>query len=84
MCFIFYSLKTMSKTICYCKKVSEAEILDAIKNGAKSLKDIQEKTNACTGNQCKELNPSGKCCSTDIEKSLNISNTSKGCTCCCK
>jgi NAD(P)H-nitrite reductase large subunit len=73
----------MSKIICYCKNVTEAEIMDAINNGAKSLKDIQKETEACTGNQCKELNPSGKCCSFDIEKLLNISNTSKGCSCCC-
>jgi len=72
----------MSKTICYCKNVSVAEILDAINNGAKSPNDILEKTGACTGNQCKELNPSGKCCSADIEKLLNISNTSRGCSCC--
>jgi bacterioferritin-associated ferredoxin len=73
----------MSKIICYCKNVSEAEILNAINNGAKSLKDIQDKTGACTGNQCKGLNPSGKCCSEDIERILNISNSSKGCSCCC-
>ncbi len=73
----------MSKTICYCKNVSELEILDAINNGAKSLHDIKEKTGACTGNQCKELNPSGKCCSGYIEKLLNKPDASKGCSCCC-
>ncbi len=73
----------MSKTICYCKNVSEAKILDSINKGAKSLQDIQENTGACTGNQCKDLNPSGKCCSVDIENLLNISNNSKRCSCCC-
>ncbi len=73
----------MNQTICYCKNVSKKVILDAIKDGAKTLKDIQEKTGACTGNQCKELNPSGKCCSEEIENLLNISN-SKGCSCCCE
>lgn len=48
----------MKKLICYCNKVSEQEIKDAIVKGAKTLKDIQELTNACTG---------GKCCSTDIK-----------------
>ncbi len=73
----------MSKIICYCKNVSETEILDAIKKGAKSLNDIQKQTGACTVNQCKELNPTGKCCSGDIEKLLNIESASKGCSCCC-
>ena len=74
----------MSKTICYCKNISEAEIIDAINNGAGSLKEVQDKTGACTGNRCKELNPSGECCSGDINKLLNISNSSsEGCSCCC-
>ena len=56
----------MSRMVCYCKNVNESEIGEAIRNGAKSLKAIQEKTGACTGNQCAELNPSTKCCSGDI------------------
>ncbi len=73
----------MSKTICYCKNVSETEILNAISNGASNLSDIKEKTGACTGDKCKKLNPSGKCCSGDIEKLLNTSDTSNNCSCCC-
>lgn len=57
----------MKKLICYCNKVSEQEIKDAIVKNAKTLKDIQELTNACTGGNCAELNPFGKCCSTDIK-----------------
>ena len=37
------------KIICYCKNVSEQKIIQAKKNGAKSLKDIQKMTGACTG-----------------------------------
>lgn len=73
----------MSKTICYCKNVNEEQILDAIGKGAKTLKDIKEQTGACTGNQCKQLNPSGKCCSGEIEGLLNRPHQSKGCSCCC-
>ena len=72
----------MSRIICYCKNVSEAEIVDAIKTGAKSLKDIQDKTGACTGNECAELNPSGKCCSTDINAILKAT-PEPGSKCCC-
>jgi|APSaa5957512622_1039677.scaffolds.fasta_scaffold01947_14 bacterioferritin-associated ferredoxin len=67
----------MSKTICYCENVSEEEILDAINNGAKRLKDIQEKIGASTGNQCKISNSSSICCSGDNEKLLNTSYTFK-------
>ena len=56
----------MDEIICYCKQITKSEIKKAILDGAKTLKDIQEITGACTGNQCKELNPTGKCCSSDI------------------
>lgn len=56
----------MTKIICYCNNVSEERIVKAIKGGAQSLTDIQQETGACTGDRCHELNPSGKCCSSDI------------------
>ncbi|HZL08930.1 MAG TPA: (2Fe-2S)-binding protein [Prolixibacteraceae bacterium] len=68
----FSDLKMVNpdKMICYCKQVTQKEIEKAIKLGAKMLSDIQLSTGACTGNQCKELNPSGKCCSGDIRRIL--------------
>ncbi|NYT04033.1 MAG: NAD(P)H-nitrite reductase [Candidatus Methanofastidiosa archaeon] len=52
--------------VCYCKKVRRSEIVEAIKNGAKSFSDIQKMTDACTGDQCETLNPKGRCCSVEI------------------
>ncbi len=72
----------MSKIICYCKNVTEAEIKTAIDKGAKTLKDIQVQTKACTGNECATLNPTGKCCSGDINALLNNADTSSSCGCC--
>jgi len=68
----FRNLKVINPdiTICYCKQVSQKQIEEAIKLGARTLADIQEGTGACTGNQCKELNPSGKCCSGNIKRIL--------------
>jgi len=68
----FKNLKVINpdQMICYCKQVSQKQIEKAIKLGATTLADIQEGTGACTGNQCKELNPSGKCCSGDINQIL--------------
>jgi len=74
----------MSQVICYCKNVTKAEIEKAIRSGAKTLNDIQETTGACTGNQCKELNPSGKCCSGDIKTILNENDVNDNRSCCCK
>jgi len=73
----------MSEIICYCKNVTKAEIEQVIKKRAKTLADIQTMTGACTGNQCKELNPSGRCCSEDIKEMLNDNNSKANSHCCC-
>jgi len=54
--------------ICFCLEVDKDTINKAIQNGAKTLKEIRVITNACTGNDCKILNPTGKCCSAQINK----------------
>ena len=49
------------KVICYCKNVTEEEIIDhiAVKRCCSTLEDIQNHTGANTGNQCATKNPSG-------------------------
>ena len=58
--------------ICYCIEIDKKTIVDAIKNGNISLEMIKNTTKACTGNQCKEKNPSGQCCSKDIKELIKI------------
>jgi NAD(P)H-nitrite reductase large subunit len=72
----------MEKIICYCKNVTEAEIKSAILQGAKTLKDIQLETSACTGDACADVNPKGICCSGDIQELLRIEKRINGCCCC--
>lgn len=52
--------------VCYCDNVTKGQILAAMEQGAKTLKDIKQMTGACTSCRCAELNPSGKCCAQDI------------------
>ncbi len=75
--FDFSDLKVVNpdKMICYCKQVTQKDIEKAIDMGAKTLSDIRQTTGACTGNQCKELNPSGKCCSGDINQIIRNRNS---------
>ncbi len=70
------------KIICYCKNTSENSILNAIKQGASSLKEIQDMTTACTGNQCKKLNPKKRCCSIEIMELLSKKNSDAKDNCC--
>jgi len=73
------------KIICYCLRVTEQEIVQAIRNGARTLKDIQKATNACTGNPCKQLNPSGKCCSRELLEIIKReTGTEPKNNCCCE
>jgi len=60
----------MEKIICYCSNVSKDKIVQAIKNGAKTLDDIRKTTKACTIGRCKELSPRKRCCSSEIIKIL--------------
>jgi len=57
--------------ICYCSNVTKNQIIEAIKNGAKTLSDIRKMTSACTVGNCKEMNPKKRCCSSDIMAILN-------------
>ena len=74
----------MEEIICYCRNVSKNEIETAILKGAKTLKDIQDATGACTGNQCKELNLKGRCCSVEILAMLKDAENGQSvqCSCC--
>jgi bacterioferritin-associated ferredoxin len=64
--------KMKDKTICYRIGVKESTIVKAIQEGAHTLKAIQKATKACTGNQCKKLNPKGRCCSSDINLLIKV------------
>ena len=56
--------------ICYCKNVSRKMIEQAIENGSDNLEKIKVVTKAATGTKCKEKNPKGICCSSEIIKIL--------------
>ncbi len=62
----FYTDK-QKEILCYCIEVSTQTVIDAIKAGHTSLKEIKAETAACTGSECATKNPSGICCSKDIK-----------------
>lgn len=47
----------MSEIVCLCKNISKDTIVEAIKNGAKSVEEVKEATGAttgfCHGGRCK-------------------------------
>lgn len=80
-------VKNRDEIVCYCVGVTKGTIVDAILKGSTTLAKIKESTRACTGNECKTKNPSGKCCSGDILKLVkmfgdDVADEEGGC--CCK
>lgn len=61
-----------SDLICYCIEIDKKTIVDAIENGATTLKDIKVATDACTGDECATLNPNKRCCSKEIKELLKL------------
>ena len=60
----------MDDIVCYCKRVTRGTILRAVRDGARTLADVQRLTGAGTGDRCRELNPKGVCCHADIRALL--------------
>lgn len=70
---IWYKKDASPKYICYCNKVTEEDIINAVVNGgAKNIKDIVNLTGAMKNVNCEINNPFGKCCSPHIQETINM------------
>ena len=58
--------------VCYCRRVTKGQVLQAITVGAGTLKDVMEKTGAGKGRDCAVKNPRKVCCNTDIRRILDL------------
>ena len=84
---VWYKKDADPKYICYCSRVTEDQIIDAVINKeAKSFNEVVKITGAMKNCRCEENNPLGKCCSPHIietirfalkMKAINTSGTSK-------
>jgi len=60
---VTFKVKDSPRPLCYCKQVTEEDVIDAIRNGAKTFEEVKLVTGIGGGGQCKVTNPSGRCCS---------------------
>lgn len=79
---IWYKKDANPKYICYCNKVTEEQIINAVLvDGAEDIKDIIRLTGAMKNGKCETKNPLGKCCSPiikeTIDKALKIKESMK-------
>lgn len=69
---IWFKKDANPKYICYCNKVTEQDIINAvINNGAKDMKDIIRLTGAMKNGKCDINNPLGRCCGPVIQEIIN-------------
>lgn len=58
--------------ICYCNKVTEQDIITAMKEkGATTVEEVIKITGAMVNSNCKVNNPKGTCCYPDIVRVFN-------------
>ncbi|HAK43144.1 MAG TPA: (2Fe-2S)-binding protein [Clostridium sp.] len=76
---IWYKKDANPKYICYCNKVTEEQIINAVLiDGAEDIKDIIRLTGAMKNGKCETNNPVGKCCSPIIKETIDKALKIKG------
>lgn len=69
---IWFKKDANPKYACYCSKVTEEQIINAVvKEGADNMKDVLKLTGAMKNAQCQKNNPLGKCCHQIVQDEIN-------------
>ena len=69
---IWFKKDANPKYACYCSKVTEEQIINAVvKDGATNMKEVLKLTGAMSNPQCQNNNPLGKCCHLIIQDAIN-------------
>jgi len=86
---LFFKDSNDNVPICYCSDLTRGEIKNAVKQGMRTIDDVQKYTQKNITGFCEERNPLGKCCRNVFLKTISdqndfeqYSNDSK--CCCCK
>ena len=59
---LFFKDSSDDVLICYCAGLTRGEIKEAVKNGCKTIKEVQKYTKKNNTGHCETRNPLGKCC----------------------
>jgi len=59
---LFFKDKSDNVPICYCSNLTRGEIKEAVRNGCRSIDNVQNYTKKDVTGMCEERNPLGKCC----------------------
>ncbi len=75
---VTFKERTSPRPLCYCKQVTEEDVLAAIEQGAKSFDDVVKVTDIGGGGHCKITNPAGRCCSRNYKPFIERAIAKKG------
>jgi bacterioferritin-associated ferredoxin len=75
---VTFKEKSSPRPLCYCKQVTEEDVVAAIEKGAKSFDEVKIATGIGGGGQCKITNPAGKCCSRNYKPFIEKEIAKKG------
>jgi bacterioferritin-associated ferredoxin len=64
---VTFKEKSSPRPLCYCKQVTEEDVIASIEKGARSFEEVKLATGIGGGGQCKITNPAGKCCSRNYQ-----------------
>ncbi len=72
---IWFKKNAKPKYACYCSKVTEEQVIEAVKQGAKTVKEVNKLTGAMINSNCRENNPLGVCCHNIIQAIIDKTQT---------
>ncbi|ETA79289.1 (2Fe-2S)-binding protein [Youngiibacter fragilis] len=65
------------KYACYCSQVTEAQVIEAVEHGARTVSEVNAATGAMKNSNCKKNNPLGVCCHKIIQEVLDRQELTK-------
>ncbi|ACL19260.1 BFD domain protein (2Fe-2S)-binding domain protein [Desulfitobacterium hafniense DCB-2] len=69
---IWFKKDVNPKYACYCSKITEEEVINAVLNdGATKMSEVLKITGAMSNSQCQKNNPLGKCCHQIIQGAID-------------
>ena len=75
---VTFKEKDAPRPLCYCKQVTEEDVIAAIVRGARSFDEVKLATGIGGGGQCKITNPAGRWCSRNYKPFIERELAKKG------
>lgn len=75
---VTFKERTSPRPLCYCKQVTEEDVINAIEGGAANVDEVRNITGIGGGGHCKITNPAGRCCSRNYKPFIDLELKKRG------